>query len=254
MMSKRLWVILLLVVFSISNLTGCASLKKKFTRKKKKKDELPRYYNIKKYDITPSLELYTKHYIYWKNWNRDLIDNLGKNSKKDRENVNQIIGELVAMRAMLNPPKYDDMQKHLDRMHEIKNYMLKGRKDKTTMARIRRMVETEQRQVKLGFSYNKVEPFIAGEFEWKEQDKGLTKALEDEKTKDKDPYEDFVLEEDDTTGYDNEEVPSPEGTFAEEEIVIEEPPVERQQKPVAEVPTGNPQPLDRNVKSVVFNK
>ena len=69
-----------------------------------------------------SLELYTKHYIYWKNWNRDLIDNLGKNSKKDMENVNQIIGELVAMRAMLNPPKYDDMQKYLDRMYEIKDY------------------------------------------------------------------------------------------------------------------------------------
>ena len=233
-MNKRVWIVVLLFIFSVSNLTGCANLKKKFTRKKKKKDELPMYYNVKEYDIKPSLELYTKHYIYWKNWNRDLLDNLGKNSKKDRENVNQVIGELVAMRAMLNPPKYDDMQKHLDRMHEIKSFLLQGRKDATTMARIRRMVEIEQRNVKLEFSYNKIGSFIASDFEWREQPNPLPKADKEIEVIDKDPDAEFLFEED-TVGAGSK-------------------PALKEEKPVNEVAVGEPQRLDPDVKSIVFNK
>ena len=77
------------LIFSFAaGITGCAALKKKFTRKKKER-KTPVYYQVRKYDIKPSMELYEKHYIFWVNWHKNLVAELGNNYKSlgDNENI-----------------------------------------------------------------------------------------------------------------------------------------------------------------------
>ncbi len=59
------------VVVLISSLfSGCAQLKEKFIPKKEEAKETKRYKSVSTYDVKPSLELYTKRYVFWKNWQK----------------------------------------------------------------------------------------------------------------------------------------------------------------------------------------
>ncbi|MDD4202375.1 MAG: hypothetical protein PHQ52_02810 [Candidatus Omnitrophica bacterium] len=164
-MRKKIWMVLLLVLL-IPGLSGCASLRDKFTRKKKKdKEELPKFYAVREYDIKPSIELYTKHYIFWKNWNKEFLAQLGKNVKKDRQCLEHMIMHLKDMKIMLKPPLDEELQEHIDTLQSIQPTVYKGRMNIGTESRVRHLIEKEYSLVRTTFSYNKVGEYIASNFQ-----------------------------------------------------------------------------------------
>ena len=90
--SLRLLSLAVISVLLLS-LSGCAALKKKFTRKKKK-TETPVFYHVRKYDVKPSIDLYEKHYIFWINWHRELVMELGENFKSDTRSIQELRSNL----------------------------------------------------------------------------------------------------------------------------------------------------------------
>ncbi len=112
--TKKLLLIFLCVSLSSALLTGCETLRKKFTRKRKTTDNqeqviiVPRDYNAHPF---PSDVLYKQYFIYWKSWNQELITSLTDESsyRKVDDCVEQAVINLRKMSSYLD----DDMAKKL---------------------------------------------------------------------------------------------------------------------------------------------
>ena len=110
--------VFVMVFFIAVTLAGCDSLQRKFTRKKKETKPVPRLYQLKKYDVKPSTELYSKHYAYWQSWMSELIQDLGGNHKKDVRCIDEALSQLSDMRNILVQEKADALTKHMRRIEE----------------------------------------------------------------------------------------------------------------------------------------
>lgn len=146
------------------NVSGCAALKKKFTRKKKEAKQ-PTYYQVRKYDIKPSMELYEKHYVFWINWQRKLLDELGKNFKNDKRCIQEITGNLGDMASLLVDEKRATLLPHINELKKVRVIIDKRTMTTSNQTRIRRILEREYRVVKREFSPKKMTGFIRKE--WK---------------------------------------------------------------------------------------
>jgi hypothetical protein len=157
--------VVLLSFLCILFLSGCADFKSKFIRKKEE-DTGPRsYYAVRDYDIKPSIELYQKRYIYWKNWHRELMDDLDdSNSKKAEVDIEQAISNLTDMKAMLVDEKAQELQKLIDEMQQQEKILKDQSITGANRVKLRRRLEMLLREIKREFSYRKMEDFIRSEF------------------------------------------------------------------------------------------
>ena len=113
------------VIFIVFNLGGCASFRKKFIRQKKEKKVAPTYSRIEEYNTVPTIEIYEKHYIFWRSWHREIMELLGENSKKDKRCISEMIGNLQDLRSMLVNEKGDELDKHINRLKEVEKTIIK---------------------------------------------------------------------------------------------------------------------------------
>lgn len=162
--SCRCLLVATLVLASLS-LIGCSDLKDKFVRKKKPKAEARRYYAVREYHITPSIELYTKRYVLWKNWQRELEAVLNDpNFKKPRMAADQCLSNLVDMRNMLVDEKGDLLQKYVDDMAWIEKTIRTDRVTRGNQVQLKKRIEIVGFEVQRRFSYNDMRKYIRDEF------------------------------------------------------------------------------------------
>lgn len=160
--SSRILVILVAVTLALS---GCAQMKDKFIRKPKEKKRIQRYRAVKTYDIHPSLELYTKRYVFWKNWHREILAVLrDANHKKKVVAIEQEVSNLMDMRNMLTDEKSDQLQELIDKMSEVETVIKKERITQGNETRVRKKLESLGRKIKADFSYRKMKGFIRSDF------------------------------------------------------------------------------------------
>jgi len=169
---KKLYRIKLLTVFMVivllAGTSGCAALKKKFTRKTKEKPKTPVFYQVRKYNIKPSMELYEKHYIFWINWQRKLIAELGKNFKNDIRCSQEIEGNVIDMVSLLVDDEAAKLTTHLEELSKIRAILEKRNMTKVNETRIRQILEREYRVIKREFSPGKMSDHIRKD--WKKEE------------------------------------------------------------------------------------
>jgi len=158
--------IIVLLLFSIFSFTGCASLKEKFIPKpKEEKVHGKRYYQVKEYDVHPSIELYTKRYIFWKNWHDEILSLLDRgNHKKQVTAIEQDISNLNSMQSMLVDEKAAELGKIMDKMIEIESVIKDEGMTMGNKIRVRQDLEALGREIHNNFSYNKMRTFIRSDF------------------------------------------------------------------------------------------
>ena len=83
---------------------GCQSLRKKFTRKKKPKEEVPVYVDFKDYPTKPSREAYIDYYLFVRGWLDELIKAMqkGTSPKRQKRAVNEAIMNMEQILAFFN--------------------------------------------------------------------------------------------------------------------------------------------------------
>lgn len=149
------------VIMSVAlNLTGCAALKKKLTPKKKPKPKHTVFSKVRKYDIRPSPELYEKHYIYWINWHKKFISELGESHKSDVRSLEEMTSNLGDMFALLRDEKADKLKSHIDKLRDLKALIQKRSARGSNDIRIRRIAEKEQRAIRREFSPRQAADYI----------------------------------------------------------------------------------------------
>ncbi|MFH1594534.1 MAG: hypothetical protein ABID09_07565 [Candidatus Omnitrophota bacterium] len=149
-----------ILICVLLNLCGCAALKQKFTRKSKEKKRIPVHYQVREYDIKPSIELYEKHYVFWINWHRTLVDGLGENFKSDQRSIKEMIGNLEDMVTLLIDEKAELLGKHVEKLREARVIIDRRNMTKANDTRIRRIIEREFRAIKNDFSPVKMRDHI----------------------------------------------------------------------------------------------
>ena len=157
-MTKRFLSLLLLIVW-VAGLAGCATVQKKFTRKKKtpKHTAATIYFQEGAYQKKFSNDYYYKtHYTFWKTWQDELITQLGGNQKKVARSAQEALGHLTEMNRYLVPEKQAELKPLLDDLARItRNIEGRGLSD-SEIGSVRVELEKIKRLVANDFYYEKV--------------------------------------------------------------------------------------------------
>ena len=165
-MSTHKKMLMAIIIVSIAiTLVGCDALQKKFTRKKKETKPIPKLYQLKKYDVKPSAELYSKHYAYWQSWMSELIQDLGDNHKKDVRCIDEALSQLHDMRNILVQEKADALTKHIRRIEEAREIIIKEGLSQYNRNQIMLTLEREDRTVKSEFAVARIKDHIRESFD-----------------------------------------------------------------------------------------
>lgn len=113
------------VLMCIFLLTGCETLRKKFTRKRKKAETeepmviVPRDYSAHPF---PSNVLYKQYFVYWKSWNQELVSSLNDlaSYKKIVDCVEQSLVNLKKMQTYLNEAKAAEIEVYVKKTEDLK--------------------------------------------------------------------------------------------------------------------------------------
>lgn len=85
---------------------GCATVKKKFTRKKGETEVRPVVYTEKEYVKPYTNEYYyTNNYNMWKIWHEELVKSIGGNAKHLERAAAEAVARLKEMQGYLEEPK-----------------------------------------------------------------------------------------------------------------------------------------------------
>jgi len=168
MRNNRILIMILAFSFLFS---GCAAIKDKFVPKPKEEDtQTKKYLAVRKYDVHPSLELYRKRYVLWKNWHKELLSILrNANHKKIVVTIEQENSNLMDMHNMLADEPAEKLQKVIIQMESIEQLIKKGRLNTGGEVRIHQKLESLGREIKRDFSYDKMKDSIRSDFrdaEW----------------------------------------------------------------------------------------
>ena len=151
----------LVVVMCCMYIFGCASLQRKFTRKKKKTEKTEAI--ITTHDYSKELrvnELYKKHFVFWKSWQTELIERMDAGYKKRVSCYNYTMESLFEMKKYLSPEKQNELNVFIDRIKSVDKDIRKKRLSKSESYRITHLLEKTKRQIDRNFSYSKVEGFL----------------------------------------------------------------------------------------------
>ncbi len=161
---KKTFSIILVLILTIS-LTGCEAIQRKFTRKRKKKAVTPRFFNEGISETRPKPELYAMHYVYWKTWQEDLINNLGLNRKRDLLACSEIMTNLKDMRKLLIEEKAVELDPYVKEMQAITDSITEGSMTTIREGLVKRRLDTLRARIVGQFYIKKIQEYIVAEEE-----------------------------------------------------------------------------------------
>lgn len=156
---------ILIVLSLLFNITGCEAIRKKFTRKKKEAVKMPRIYQVRKYEKKPTPELYKKHYAFWMSWNSELIKVLGKNHKKDKVCIENIISNLKDMQNILIKEKGDELAVHIAKLEKARDIIYRENLNMGNRVYVLQTLQREERFIRREFYYTKVKDKLRTSFD-----------------------------------------------------------------------------------------
>jgi len=156
---KRLLSMLLVLSLAIG-LTGCESIQRKFTRKKKHKPQAPKFYQEGAQETRSNADLYMMHYIYWKTWHEDLATNAGTNAKRDRLACNEVINHLKDMKGYLLKDSAIELGGHIESIEKIASEINTGGSTAMRLGILKKKLGDIQMRIMKNFYYKKVKESI----------------------------------------------------------------------------------------------
>ena len=155
-----------LAVLLVTELTGCATVQRKFTRKKKEPKHIAAavYLEEGPYQKKYSNDYYYKtHFTLWKTWQDELLNQLGGNSKKVARCAQEAYGNLVEINRYLIPEKQAELKPYLDSMTKISQQLEDGTISQSEEGGVKVELEKIKRVVSNNFYFEKVKDKLVSE-------------------------------------------------------------------------------------------
>ncbi len=148
-------------------LSSCTTLRRKFTRKKKKdRDASQKFIPVlEPVDYAEkthsSLEKYKHHYSLWRVWDRDIlyvIENDGSD-KRQKYLLGQAVEQLEGMKVLLVDAKRAEFTVRIDTLRDVEKVYEKPASMRNKFS-IKKKIERNSRKIRNGFS---PDPVLVGE-------------------------------------------------------------------------------------------
>ena len=149
---------IILLLFSF----GCASVRKKFVRKKQKElteEEMVIVpHDYAQLDM-PIDAAYQKFYNFWRAWHYELMNaiNSGKNMKKVDVCFEQMALNLDRMKKLLRQEKAAQLQEYIDRLVKLQEQADMYAHQMLSVSRIRSKADLLLREIQRDFAFKKIE-------------------------------------------------------------------------------------------------
>ncbi len=160
--------LLLILTVLILNLSGCETLKKKFTRKPKAGKKVSPVLVPQDYKgIYPNFVLYDNHFTYWRTWTEDLMDCLQNKLSNKRQVLaaSRAVEDLERMQDLLNSPKKEALEPHIKVYERILDKVRLGQPNEALSDSMWHDLESQRRIIIRGFEPKEVKAFILKEEE-----------------------------------------------------------------------------------------
>jgi hypothetical protein len=164
---KRLGLLLILTVI-ILNLSGCETLKKKFSRKPKAGKKVSPVLVPQDYKgIYPNSVLYDNHFIYWRTGTEDLMNCLQNKLSNKRQVLaaSRAVEDLERMQDLLNSPKKEALEPHIKVYERVLGKVRLGRPNDALADSMWHDLENQRRLIIREFEPTAVKAFILREEE-----------------------------------------------------------------------------------------
>lgn len=167
-MTKSKFIIKILVIFLIVlNISGCATVKRKFVRKSKDKEkETPIFYTEDFKQESPTLNTYQRCYGLWKAEEESFIEEL-KEAQKGAANKKALVNfaqnahnNLIKMKDSLNETKQKELEPSIAKLEGIVNKVNKRGWNQSSATSIKAEVVSHKKFVETNFSYKKVKDSV----------------------------------------------------------------------------------------------
>lgn len=143
-------------------LTGCASFEKKFVRRKPDAPVHPVVYTQEFVKPYSNRYYYKEHFVFWRGWQKELVDGFGSNIKKERRALEEVINHLGQMANYLLPEKKILLDIKIDQLQKIQE-RLRTIQDRDARRDFRWEVEKIGREIEREFHYDRVADFLVSD-------------------------------------------------------------------------------------------
>ena len=151
----------IVIVMLCLSVAGCASMQRKFTRKKQKEEKMMPIVTTYEYPIEERVdELYKKRFLFWKSWHGELIDRMEDSYKKRAECYNELMQNLMEMQKYLNDEKCKELEGFVAEIKLLDTDVKKIDLTKSERYRIAQVLEKTRRLIDKRFSYSHVKDFL----------------------------------------------------------------------------------------------
>ncbi len=157
MKKKELFIFYVTVVLlNTVILGGCATLDELFRRKKPTvKDPTAGLQQVINYR-----RRYRDSYILWRVCQEELLENLGRNRKKDLRLCYVVVEYLETMQDCLKQEKALEIARAVQKVRDATGELVKRRLSRSEMQQLKRFLSREGRIFQKEFSYNKMQDWI----------------------------------------------------------------------------------------------
>ncbi|MCK4912512.1 MAG: hypothetical protein KAS05_02175 [Candidatus Omnitrophica bacterium] len=148
------------LVMMIGATSGCHSLRKKFTRKKRKQKEVAVYVDFKDYPEKPSREAYINYYLFVRGWLDDLVEALkkGVSYKRQRRAINEALMNLEQIIAFYGPKGKDAVYPIYEELNNLREDMVRSpNMSESKRNSVIRKIERLKRKFEKDFNYSDAE-------------------------------------------------------------------------------------------------
>lgn len=162
-MNRWRWTSAVLIVAVLAGATGCETVRRKFTRKRKKIEKVEPIFALEQVyrpEHPPEVR-YQAHFAYWKAAHDDLLDNLDQATQSRRMRAaRQAVKELRAMQALLEGPPAEGLRYFVREMETIEHQVANPALGPPRLAVMRSTIESLRRRIDKGYDYHKVKAHL----------------------------------------------------------------------------------------------
>ena len=153
----------MVLVFLAGSAAGCATVQKKFTRKKKVPERIPATIYIEQGPYQKKFSnvyYYQTHFTLWKSWHDELLKSIGRNSKKLERCADEAYGHITEFIKYLDEETVARVQPHLDVMTRWTEKIKSGNTSRIDEDSMRAELEKVRREVGKNFYYGKIKSHV----------------------------------------------------------------------------------------------
>lgn len=154
-----------LLIFSVSAVSGCGSeWKKKFVRKRKNAKVTQPILTLQPdyKAVMPAKDRYREHFAFWQSWHTELLNSFGQLKRRDLSHLNGAIGELSAMQAILTGEPSQRLKKIVEDLDAMKERW-SAAPLASHPAADRSTLERFQREISKNFHYSNIKETVVPE-------------------------------------------------------------------------------------------